>query len=79
MEDSPGSSRLGGELLVAEAYPGGGLASGSDTGSGMALGEVTAMIGMIRARPEASGFDYATGHELTVGSPLDLAVGLRQG
>ena len=77
MEDSPGSSHLEGELLVAEAYPGVGLAYGSDTGSGMTLGEVTAMIGMITARPEEP--DYATGHELTVGSPLDLAVGLRQG
>ena len=37
------------------------------------------MIGMITARPEESGSDYATGHESTVGSPLDLAVGLRQG
>ena len=79
MEDSLGSSQLGGELLVAEAYPGGGLAYGSDTGSGMTLREVTAMIGMITARPEESGSDYATGHESTVGSPLDLAVGLRQG
>ena len=43
--DSPGSSHLEGELLVAEAYPGGGLAYGSDTGSGMTLGEVTAMSG----------------------------------
>ena len=79
MEDSLGSSHLEGELLVAEAYSGGGLAYGSDTGSGMTLGEVTDMIGMITARPEESGSDYATGHELTVGSPLDLAVGLRQG
>ena len=79
MEDSPGSSHLEGKLLVAEAYPGGGLAYGCDTGSGMTLGEVTAMIGMITARPEESGSDYATGHESTVGSPLDLAVGLRQG
>ena len=79
MEDSLGSSHLEGELLVAEAYPGGGLAYGSDTGSGMTLGEVKAMIGMITARPEESGSDYATGHESTVGSPLDLAVGLRQG
>ena len=79
MEDSLGSSHLEGELLVAEAYPGGGLAYGSDTGSGMTLGEVTAMIGMITARAEESGSDYATGHESTVGSPLDLAVGLRQG
>ena len=37
------------------------------------------MIEVITARPEESGSDYATGHELTVGSPLDLAVGLRQG
>ena len=36
------------------------------------------MIGMITARPEESGSDYATGHE-SVGSPLDLADGLRQG
>ena len=79
MEDSLGSSHLEGKLLVAEAYPGGGLAYGSDTGSGMTLGEVTAMIGMITGRPEESGSDYATGHESTVGSPLDLAVGLRQG
>ena len=79
MEDSLGSSHLQGELLVAEAYPGEGLAYGSDTGSGMTLGEVTAMIGMITERPEESGSDYATGHESTVGSPSDLAVGLRQG
>ena len=79
MEDSLGSSHLEGELLVAKASPGGGLAYGSDTGSGMTLGEVTAMIGMITTRPEESGSDYATGHESTVGSPLDLAVGLRQG
>ena len=37
------------------------------------------MIGMITARPEELGSDYATAHESTVGSPLDLAVGLRQG
>ena len=37
------------------------------------------MLRMITARPEESGSDYATGHESTVGSPLDLAVGLRQG
>ena len=37
------------------------------------------MIGMVTAPPEESGSDYATGHESTVGSPLDLAVGLRQG
>ena len=73
MEDSLGSSHLEGEWLVAETYPGGGLAYGTDTGSGMTLGEVTAMIGMITARPEESGSDYATGHESTVGSPLDLA------
>ena len=78
MEDSLGSSHLEGELLVAEAYPGPGLAYGSVTGSGMTLGEVTAMIGMITAWPDESGSDYATGHESTVGSPLDLAVGLRQ-
>ena len=77
--DSPGSSHPKHELLVAEAYPGGGLAYGSDTRSGMTLREVTAMIGMITARPEESGSDYATGHESTVGYPLDLAVGLRQG
>ena len=34
---------------------------------------------MITARPEESGSDYATEHESTVGSPLDLAVRLRQG
>ena len=79
MEDSLGPGQLEGKLLVAEAYPGGGLAYGSDTGSGMTLGEVTAMIGMITARPEESDSDSATGHESTVGSPLDLAVGLRQG
>ena len=45
----------------------------------MTLGEVTAMMGMITARPQESGSDYATGHEPTVGSHLDLAVGLRQG
>ena len=78
-EDSLGSSNLEGELLVAEAYPGGGLAYGSETGSGMTLGEGTAMMGMITARPEESGSDYSTGHESPVGSPLDLAVGLRQG
>ena len=77
--DSAGSSHLGHELLVAEAYPGRGLAYGSDTRSGMTLREVRAMIGMITARPEESGSDYATGHESTVGSPLDLALGLRQG
>ena len=60
MEDSLGSSHLEGKLLVAEAYRGGGLAYRSDTGSGTTLGEVTAMIGMITARPEESGFDYAT-------------------
>ena len=37
------------------------------------------MIGMITAQPEESGSDYATGYESTVASPLDLAVGLRQG
>ena len=37
------------------------------------------MIRMITGRPEESASDYATGHESTVGSPLDLAVGLRQG
>ena len=37
------------------------------------------MIGMITARPEESGSAYATGHESTVRSPLQLAVGLRQG
>ena len=37
------------------------------------------MIGMITARPGESGSDYATGHESTVGPPLELAVGLRQG
>ena len=79
MEDSLGSSNLQGELLVAEAYPGRGLAYSSDTESGMTLGEVTAMIRMITAQPEESGSDYATGHESTIGSPLDLAVGLKQG
>ena len=79
MEDPPGSSHLEREWFVAEAYPGRGLACGSDRGRGMTLGEVTAMIGMITARPEESGSDYATGHESTDGSPLELAVGLRQG
>ena len=79
MEDSPGSSHLEGGLLVAEAYPGGGLAYGSDTGIWMTRGEITAMIGMITARPEESGSDYAIGYESTVGSPLELAVALRQG
>ena len=37
------------------------------------------MIGIITARPEEWGSDYAIGHESTVGSPLDLTVGLRQG
>ena len=37
------------------------------------------MIGMITAQPEELGADYATGHESTVGSPLEFAVGLRQG
>ena len=79
MEDSISSSHLEGELLVGEAYAGGGVAYGSDTGSVMTLGEVTAMIGMITARPEESDSDYATGEESMVGFPLDLAVGLRQG
>ena len=79
MEGSPGSSHLEGILLVAEAYPGCGLAYGPDTGSGMTVREVTAIIRMITARPEESGSDYARGHESTVGSPLELAVGLRQG
>ena len=79
MEGSLGSIHLEGDLLVAEAYLGGGLAYSSDTGSGMTLREVTAMIRIITARPEESGSDYATGHESTVGSPLDLVVGLRQG
>ena len=77
--DSAGSSHLEGELLVAEAYPGGGLAYDSDMGSGMILGEVKAMIGMITARLEESGSDYATGHESTVWSPFEWAIGLRQG
>ena len=64
---------------MAEAYPGGGSAYGSDTGSGMTLREVTAMIGMITARPEESPLDYETGHESTVGSALEFAVGHRQG
>ena len=46
--------------MVAEAYPEGGLAYGSDTGSGMTLREVMAMIRMITARPEESGSEYAT-------------------
>ena len=79
MEDSPSSGHLEGELLVAEAYPGSGLAYGSDTGSGMTLREVRAMIGMITARPEESGSDYGTGHESMVRSLFELAVGLRQG
>ena len=37
------------------------------------------MIGMITARREESGSDYATGHHPTVGSPLEPSVGLRQG
>ena len=37
------------------------------------------MIGMITARLEESGSDDAIGHESTVGSPLELAVVLRQG
>ena len=56
-----------------------GLAYSSDTGSGMTLGEVRAIFGIIIARPEESGSDYATRHESTVGSPLQMAVGLRQG
>ena len=79
MEDSLASSHLKGNFLVAEAYPGGVLAYSSDTGTRMTLGEVTAMIRMITARSEESGSDYATGHESTVGSPLDLAFGLTQG
>ena len=67
MEDSPGSSHLEAESLVAEAYPGGGLAYGSDTGSSRTLGEVTAMIGMITARPEESGSDYAQGMSRRLG------------
>ena len=39
-------------MFVAEAYLGRGLPYSSDTGSGMTFGEVTAMIGMITARPE---------------------------
>ena len=78
MEDSRGSSHLEGELLVAEAYPGRGLAYGSDPGSGLILRGVTAMIGMITARPEESGSVYATGHESTVGSLFELAVRLGQ-
>ena len=79
MEDSLGSSHLEGKLLVAEAYPGRGMAYGSDMGSRTTLGEVTAMIGMITARPDEWGSDYSTEHESMVGSLLDLAVGLRQG
>ena len=78
-EDALGSSHLEEESLVAEAYPGRGLAYGSDTGSGMTLGEVTAMMALVTARREESGSDYATGHESTFRSPLDLVVGLRQG
>ena len=37
------------------------------------------MIRMITAWPEESCSDYATEHESIVGSPLELAVGLRQG
>ena len=37
------------------------------------------MIGMITTQPEQTGSEYATGHEPTVGPPLELAVGLRQG
>ena len=65
--------------MLSGAYPEGGLAYRSDTGSGMTLGEVTAMIGMSTARSEESGSEYATGHESTVGPPLGLLVGLRQG
>ena len=79
MEDSPGSSHFERKLLVAEAYAGGGLAYSSDRGSGITLGEVTAIIGTITRRPDQFGSDYATGHESTVGSALELAVGLRQG
>ena len=68
MEDSIHSSHLEGESLVAEAYSDRDLGYGSDTGSGMTLEEVTAMIGMITARPEESGSNYATGHESTAGS-----------
>ena len=78
IDDSREASHLQGKSLVAEDYLGGGLAYGSDTGSGMTLGEVTAMIRMITARPEEWGSHYATGHEWTVGSPVELAVGLRQ-
>ena len=60
-------------MLVAEAT------YSSNTGSGMTLGEVTAMNRMITARPEDSGSEYATGHESTVRSCLELAVRLRQG
>ena len=52
-----------GRIVGSRGLPGRGLAYGSDTGSGMTLGEVTAMMGMITARPEESGSDYATGHE----------------
>ena len=38
-----------------------------------------AMIRFITARPEESRSDYATGHESTVGSPLEFEVGLGQG
>ena len=65
--------------MVAEAYGEESLAYSFDTGSGMTLGEVTAMIGMITTWPEELGFEYATRHESTVGSLLELAVGLRQG
>ena len=66
-------------MLVAEVNPARDLVYGSDTGSGMTLGEVTAMVGMITARPEESGSDYATGHEWTIPSSLELEVGRRQG
>ena len=38
-EDSRESSYLECEMLVAEAYPAGGSAYGSDTGTGMTLGD----------------------------------------
>ena len=44
------SNYLHSENVVAEAHPEGGLPYGADTGSGMTLGEIPAMIRMISAR-----------------------------
>ena len=74
MEDSPR-----GRIVRSRGLPRRGFGLPSDTGSGMTLGDVTAMIRIVTARPGESGSDYATGHESTVGSALELAVGLRQG